>query len=432
MATGSPKPSTTETTTSITATPEQTPIRRLIDGYRRQYSKMPPGLQLVGLQLWLPLAFIVMFCFCYLVAFHHPQIHDAPVGVVGDAAAVSQLQQATGGSFEYTRFATDAAGEEAVTEGAVIGLLDLQDADAPTLYYASAHQYQAATIVQQAFTPIFAAGGQTLATEDLKPLPEHDSFGMVTMYIMLAFCIGGYMVAMFLGMMGGPLLHRTRFAVIAGGAVVVSLLANTLAGPVIGAVEGHFWQMFLIAAGWIFAIGLAVNGLSYYFGRFITLPAILIFVFLSIPASGAAYPVWMLPSFFGAIQHGVVGFGMTEMIKRTLYGVGEPYWVGLVQMAVYAVVGLLLAFIGKPWRERREARRILAGRTTMMADAQNANRDHHIEIRERILAQRGVTKELVERDEEGGSESDPFLNSGLPLDAARPRTAAVPVQRVRR
>jgi hypothetical protein len=68
----------------------------------------------------------------------------------------------------------------------------------------------------------------------------------------------------------------------------------------------------------------------------------------------------------------VVGSGMTEMIKRTLYGVGEQYQVGIRLMVTYAVVGLVLMAIGKPWRERREVRRILAGKTTMFADAQTA------------------------------------------------------------
>ena len=53
-----------------------------------------------------------------------------------------------------------------------------------------------------------------------------------------------------------------------------------------------------LAMLWIFAIGLFVNGISYFFGRFITGPALLMFVFVSIPASGPRSPAWMVPSFF--------------------------------------------------------------------------------------------------------------------------------------
>jgi hypothetical protein len=243
---------------------------------------------------------------------------------------------------------------------------------------------------------------------------------MTTMYVMLALCIGGYMVAMFLGLMGGPLLHRTRLAVIAGGAIVVSLVVNVLAGPVVGAIQGHFLELWAIGAAWIFAIGTLVNGFGYFFGRFVVAPSILLVVFLSIPSSGAAYPVWMLPSFFANIQHGVIGFGMTEMIKRTLYGVGEPYIVGIVELLCYLAVGLLLTFVGKPFRARIDRRRILLGRTTMFADANAANREHHIAIKERILAAHGITATPAQLSDDASEAIDPAINGGEPITATIP------------
>jgi len=409
------------------ASPAETSgIRRLTTAFRARYSTLPPGLQLVGLQLWLPLFFVCAFCFCYLIAFHHPQIHEAPVGVVASSGTIADLQDSAGEAVDLTRYSVS-DGQKAVLDGKAIGLLDLSDPAKPELYIASAHQYQAATVAQSLFSAQFASAGTPLTVKDLAPLPAHDSFGMTTMYVMLALCIGGYMVAMFLGMMGGPLLHRTRFAVIAAGAIVVSFIVNLLAGPVIGAIDGHFFSLWAIGAAWIVAIGALVNGLSYFFGRFIVAPSILLVVFLSIPASGAAYPVWMIPPFFGAIQHGVIGFGMTEMIKRTLYGVGEPYWVGIVELLAYLVAGLLLSFLGKPWRERKDARRILAGRTTMFADAQNANREHHIQIRERILAKRGVvaaSERLILDDAVG----DPVVNGGSAISGDEAvTTSTIPI-----
>jgi hypothetical protein len=382
--------------------------------WRKAYSKLPPSLQLIGLQLWLPLCFICLFCFCYILAFHSPTVRNAPIAVVGSSSVVSQLKQGTGTTFAYTSADNAADADKRVIDGDAIGALNLIDPAHPTLSVASSHSYQAANIAKQAFTAIFAAQQLPLTVNDLGPLPAHDSFGMTTMYLMLSWCIGGYMVAMFIGMMGAPLRHRTRVAVIVGGAVVISSLANLLAGPVIGAVGGHFAQLWIIAIGWIVAIGLTVNGLSYYFGRFIAVPSIAIFVFLSIPSSGAAYPAFMLPRFFGWLHPYVTGFGMTEMIKRTLYGVGESYGRGLVLMACYAVVGLALMFVGKPWRQRREVRRILAGRTTMFQDAQTAMREHSIRTREKVLARYGPQAHRLAIATEGDDEmaADPVLNAG--------------------
>jgi hypothetical protein len=353
--------------------------------YRSAYARLPPGLQLVGLQVWMPVFFVCLFCLCYINAFHSPRVQDAPVAVVGTADQ-PRLERATGTVFDYHAVADVAEADRLVRGGEYIGALDLTRPGRPTLVLASAHSYQAANVAKQTLTPFFAGQQQTLDIRDLAPLPAHDSFGMTTMYLSLAWCIGGYMLALFLGLMGGPLRHRVRIGVILAGGVLLSLLSTVLAGLVIGAVQGHFFRLWAIGFCWMTAIGLATNGLSYFFGRFVAMPAMALFVFLSIPASGAAYPVFMLPAFFRALHPYVVGFGITEMIKRTLYDVGEPFWRGFLLLGCYAVAGLVLTLVGKRWRQRREIRRILAGRTTMFMDAQAASREHAVAEREEVLA----------------------------------------------
>ena len=144
----------------------------------------------------------------------------------------------------------------------------------------------------------------------------------------------------------------------------------------------------------------------------------------------------MLPSVFETLHPYVVGSGMTEMIKRTLYGVGEPYHVGIRLMAPYAVVGLVLMAIGKPWRERREVKRILAGKTTMFADALTAARDHGIAEREKVLAKHGLNNDAagaIQMEDEDERTGDAFNNYGRPLTGIGddPRKAASHEKEVR-
>lgn len=76
--------------------------------FRRWFSTLHPSLQLVLLQLWMPLFFIVMFCVCYVAAFHAPAPHDVPIGIVGDAPeAADAIDRAAGGSVVLTRFDTE-------------------------------------------------------------------------------------------------------------------------------------------------------------------------------------------------------------------------------------------------------------------------------------------------------------------------------------
>lgn len=370
---------------TVTRAPEPQRISR----YRRWYGTLHPSLQLIGLQLWMPLFFIVGFCLCYITAFHAPHPHDVPIALVGsDPALVAAVHKALPG--EYVFHTVDSLTR--AKHDVVSGLMAVAyDPSSNTVFKASAHQFQVASLVPATLSSVITAGGGPAPTiTELAPLPRWDEYGTVAMYVMLAWCIGGYMVAMFIGIMGGPLRHRTRVAVIVVGGIVISLITNTLAGPVVGAIHGHFAALVLIAWGWIVAIGLTVNGLSYFAGRFIAAPAMICFVFLSMPSSGGAYPKWFMPEPFAWLNHVVVGSSMVEMIKHTVYGVGPSYERGLVTMASYAAAGIVLMVVGKMWWEHRRIRMIVTGRTTMFGDAQTANRDFLGQQRDEELARHGL------------------------------------------
>ena len=366
------------------------PEPQKISAYRRWYGTLHPSLQLIGLQLWMPLFFIVGFCLCYVFAFHAPHPHDVPVAIVGgDPALVQATQASLPGEYLFRTYESLAEAKRDVLAGTVAVAYDPATNE---VFKASAHQFQVASLVPATLSTVLTGIGVAAPTvTELAPLPAWDEYGTVAMYVMLAWCIGGYMVAMFIGIMGGPLRHRTRMAVIVVGGLVISLITNTLAGPVVGAIHGHWIQLVLIAWGWIVAIGLAVNGLSYFVGRFIAAPAMICFVFLSMPSSGGAYPKWFMPEPFAWLNNVVVGSSMVDMIKHEVYGVGPGPTRGLVTMACYAGAGLVLMYFGKMWWERRRIRAIVTGRTTMFQDAQTANREFLGRERDAELERHGLT-----------------------------------------
>lgn len=366
------------------------PPKQQFGRYRRWYATLHPSLQLIGLQLWMPLFFIVGFCLCYVFAFHAPHPHDVPVALIGsDPTLVAAVQQALPGEFVFHSYDSLVAAKRDVLAGSMAVAYDPSTNE---FWKASAHQFQVASLVPATLTAVLTGlGVATPKVTELAPLPAWDEYGTVPMYVMLAWCIGGYMVAMFIGIMGGPLRHRTRMAVIVTGGLVISLITNTLAGPVVGAIHGHFVPLVLIAWGWIVAIGLAVNGLSYFVGRFIAAPAMICFVFLSMPSSGGAYPKWFMPEPFAWLNNVVVGSSMVDMIKHQVYGVGPGPARGLVTMACYALAGLVLMYFGKKWWERRRIRAIVTGRTTMFQDANTANREFLGRERDAELERHGLT-----------------------------------------
>ncbi|MGP5724332.1 ABC transporter permease [Arthrobacter rhombi] len=376
--------------------------------FRRWYSSLHPSLQLIGMQLYMPLFFIIMFSLCYIAAFNHIAPHDIPVAVNGPTASIQKIaDEAVPGGVEYLHYDDAASVREAVVTGEVGAGFDTET---HTILLAGAHQAQASAILPELLSPLLGAPDNPPAVEDLAPLPAGD-VGMTPMYLMLVMCIAGYLTAMFIGMMGGPLRHKTRLSVIVGLALVLSLLIDVLVVPVLGAISGEFFlPLWGLMWAWIVAAGLAVNGLSYFFGRFITMPALTIFVFVSIPASGAAFPEWLMPQPFRALNPFVVGSGITEMLKRMIYDVGPGYWRGWIMLVAYAGIGLLLAWVGKRRWENKRVHNITTGATTMFGDAQAANRTFMIAERDEVLSRHGLesteTGTIMVVDHPGASRAD--------------------------
>jgi hypothetical protein len=345
--------------------------------YRSQYGKLPPAIQMIGLQLWLPSLFVIAFSLCYIGSFHHPQPKQVPVAMVGPHAvlahAAHQLEANSDGALSVSVYPSAAQARSAVRDGDLAAAFTPGRAGTPAvLAVASGAQFQLATMAKTTFAALSTAEKTTLRIDDLAPLPASDSSGTASFYVALVWTIAGYMVAMFVGMMGAPLKHRVRLGIIAGGGLVLSFVATTLAGPVLGAFHGHFTSMWL--TGWCttMAIGLMVNGLAYFLGRFVAGAAMLMFVFLNVPASGGAFPRQFVPPMFDAIHPYVISAGILDVIRSLLYDAGPGIGAGALVIGAYAAAGALVTLVGKPYAARRARRRAELGKPISMMHAAQA------------------------------------------------------------
>ncbi|MBK5211170.1 MAG: ABC transporter permease [Coriobacteriia bacterium] len=361
--------------------------------WRKRYSQLSPNLQLVGLQMWMPLFFITMFCLCYIYAFHAPTLQDMPIGYVASSQATGtqgkSLEKMLKGAIKISFYPTFDAASAAVRKGDMAAAI-ASGAKSDTLIIASSHQNQAAIIAEKVITPAEAALGKTLKDADIAPLPPYDWAGTVTMYLMMVTCFGGYMVAMFLSMVGGPLKHSTRLITLGLMSFITSFIVQFLVGPVIGAVHGHFLLLWMSGWLWMFTIGVFVNGIGYFTGRFVTVAAMLVFIFLSMPASGGAFPVYMMPKLFQVLNHVVVGGALSEMFRHIIYNVGPGLLRAYIMAAGYLIVGVILSIVGKRYWEWKQASRILAGETTMFKDANDAKAANSDRIRRQIFKDAGI------------------------------------------
>ena len=117
--------------------------------WRRFYSRLPAAVQLIGLQLWLPVLFIVLFCFCPSRP-STPEIRGAPVGLSAPQyqQVEGQLSAATQGAVDFQRYDDPGTAIAAVRTKLVAALVYPDAGGGPVrLYIASAHQFQAAQLI---------------------------------------------------------------------------------------------------------------------------------------------------------------------------------------------------------------------------------------------------------------------------------------------
>jgi len=368
------------TSTAEVATPTQTPTPVGIRArYRAWYEKLPTGLQMIGMQVWLPVFFVIAFVFCYVFAFHAPAFKNVPVAVVGPTSVMQpvaeQLQSESKGAVKVRVIESIGTAKAEVRSGEIAAAFQPGQGQA-NLVIASAGSFQLASLAQQFFQQVGAASHTTVHVDDLAPLPPYDSFGTSLFYLTLVCTISGYMVSMFVGMMGGGLKHWQRFSVFGASSVLLPGLALLLARFVVHAVDGHFFQLWAIGAATSLAVGCVVNGLAYFMGRFVTGAALLMFVFANVPGSGGAYPPALVPQPFRFLHDFVSGTATVNLFRRTAYGVGPAAWHGWLVLGIYAAIGLVLAFAGKPFFVWRQRRLRAAGKKSMMITAQIASMTH--------------------------------------------------------
>ncbi|MFD0534778.1 hypothetical protein ACFQY7_14470 [Actinomadura luteofluorescens] len=127
---------------------------------------------------------------------------------------------------------------------------------------------------------------------DIRPPGPKDGRGLSSFYLVIGWVVGGYLAAAILAVAGGARPANARRTVIRLGALalyaVVSGLGGALvAGPVLGALPGHFFPVWGIGALVVFAAAAATAALQTLFGLVGIGLAILLFVVLGNPSAQA-------------------------------------------------------------------------------------------------------------------------------------------------
>lgn len=300
-----------------------------------------------------PLGMIAMMLTFMLGAMHEPTPRDMPVAVVGSTMKQAQhsvdgLNEDLSGMFELT--ALDSAEDAVTLMGkqdfvAAFVLPDAAHAEA-TLYTAQAAGNAAKQVVSQVFAQIAGAQGMELTQAELAPLPESDNSGTVVMYLAMGWIMAGFMVIIVAGTAAPHLLPLKKLLpVLAGYAAFMSLVLWLIAGPITGAVDGHFWQLFGLGVLTIFALSMFTAIFNRLIGMFAILPTLAVAMFLGVPASNAALSIYMEPHIFTVLHQVLPMPAAVEAARSILYFDDANLGSHLMVLGLWALVSFAVVVI---------------------------------------------------------------------------------------
>ncbi|MGW3403803.1 DUF3533 domain-containing protein [Streptomyces zhihengii] len=306
------------------------------------------------------LALQIAFITSYIGAFHDPTPHRIPLAVTSVSGQVTdqsvyRLERLPGEPLDPRAAADEATARRQIENREVDGALIIDPrVTTDRLLVAGG----AGSSLAQALTAVVAeaesAEGRRVRVVDVIPEAPGDARGLSSFYLVVGWCVGGYLCAAILAISAGARPANGSRALIRLGtlllySIAAGLLGAVVAGPVLDALPGSVWALWGLGTLLVFAVGaltLALQGLAGIVGIGL---AILVVVVAGNPSAGGAYPYPLLPPFWREIGPALPPGAGTWAARSIAYFRGNaaagPMWVLSAWAVGGAAVTLALAVL---------------------------------------------------------------------------------------
>lgn len=309
---------------------------------------------LVAATLALGLGFVVS----YVGALHSPRLQNLPVTIVSDnpqvtAQLLSKLESAVprGTIVPSTGTSTAAATEQVKNRKTGAAFVYSISGTQDTLIIASAAGSAQSRALQTLFTSVDQNQSRTLKVDDVVPANAQDANGLAPFYLVVGWCVTGYLISSILGISAGSRPSTTTRAVVRLAALTLAGFVAALLGTwivqqhILGALSGAFWPMVATGTLLILGVGAVTMALQVAFGVIGIGIAVLLVVVLGNPSAGGAIPRSMLPTFWRSIGAFLPPGAGTDSVRSIAYFGGAQTGYPLLIMGGYALLGIVLSLL---------------------------------------------------------------------------------------
>lgn len=297
----------------------------------------------------------LLFITSYVGALHNPKPKDVPFGVVAppqvSASVVTRLDQLPGGPLDPHAVADEAEARKQILNRDIDGALIVNPVGrTDTLLVASGGGKVLSATLEATFTQVTAADQRALRTVDVAPASSQDFNGLSAFYLVIGWCVGGYICAAILAISAGARPANTHRAIIRLGvlalyAILGGLGGAIIVGPVLGALPGSIAALWGLGALVVFAVGATTLALQSLFGIVGIGLAILIIVVAGNPSAGGAFPLPMLPPFWQLIGPALPPGAGTWAARSIAYFKGNDMLGSMLVLSAWAVAGSAITMI---------------------------------------------------------------------------------------
>ncbi|MFF8914486.1 DUF3533 domain-containing protein [Streptomyces sp. NPDC015032] len=301
----------------------------------------------LGLQL--------LFITSYVGALHKPKPTDVPFGVVAprqvSAQLLTELKNLPGGPLDPRAVADAATAREQILNREIDGALIVSPTSTTdTVLVASGGGTSMADTLTKIITKVDQTQRRTVRSVDLAPASDQDFNGISSFYLVVGWCVGGYLCASILAISAGAKPANRQRALIRTGvmalySVVGGIGGAIIIGPVLGALPGSFWGLSGLGALTVFAVGMLTLALQALTGIVGIGLAVLIVVIAGNPSAGGAFPLPMLPDFWRAIGPALPPGAGTWVARSIAYFKGNAVTGPLLVLSAWAVAGTLVTLL---------------------------------------------------------------------------------------
>ncbi|WP_280458668.1 ABC transporter permease [Nocardia carnea] len=315
-----------------------------------------------ALLAFFPFAMVAMMMTTMLGAMYQPAPEEMPVAVVAPTPemagqVVQGLDRNMAGLFDLRGLTDSAEARELVRDRTVSAAYILPSAQTPhaTLITNEAAGMSQQQVVQTVFGQVAAGQQMPLEIENVTALADTDTMGSVSMYLAMGWIMAGFLIIV-VGSTAAPMVMglRTLLPLLVGWALAMSAVVWVIAGPITGAVHGHFLPLLGVGAVAIFSTALFTTIFVRLLGMLAILPVIAVLMFLGVPASNGAMSIYMEPEMFRVLHDVLPMPAAVESVRSILYFDADIVGSHLTTFAVWGVISLVIVAAIDRLRPRKE------------------------------------------------------------------------------